>query len=165
MEPKTPKPARLSVDEETKEFLEVITDRLSDAMLDFVKREDLLQSLQDVEARVSGTFGKRGDTLMKSIEAISQRLEKLEANSEDVKRLLLEWDAHLAGAIESSAATMIQSFENAEAKASAIMTETDALNTKANGMIDRLDALEGQISELVNQLARLSRPWWRKLFG
>ena len=53
MEPKKTEPVRLNVDEETKRFLEAITDRLADAMIDFVKRDDLKEGIQEVKVHLS----------------------------------------------------------------------------------------------------------------
>ena len=165
METKNNKAVRLNVDEETKRFLETITDRLSDSMIDFVKREDLRRNLEDLETRVFGIFGKSGDTLMKAMEFISQRLETLETISDDSKRLLVEYDARLVGGLERGSVAIMQRIKNATENNNAIMGKAEVIDKKTNKMLDRLEALESRISELANQIARLNRPWWQKLSG
>jgi chromosome segregation ATPase len=172
METKRPAPARLSVDEETKKFLEMINDQISDAMIDLVKRDDLKQSLQEVKVHLSDLVERTSETQLKSLASIAQRLDRAENNNEKLKQRLREVQDELSGVIKGvgeeamkTLAAIGQSVENVEAITTAIAKEQISLKENADKMVDRIAVIEGQVSTLINQVERLNRPWWRKLLG
>ena len=100
MKSKEPELVKLNVDEETKRYLEIITDRLSDAMIDFVKRDDLKQSLREIDMHLSELVERANDSQIRVLSAIGQSVEKVETIVAVIEKVQIRLNENMNKAVE-----------------------------------------------------------------
>jgi hypothetical protein len=169
MAAKNPEILRLSVDDETKMFLETITGQLNDAMVDFVKRQDLKNGLQEAEAHLTRVIGESLAALIKSTEMLSG---KVEASNRETRQSVQDVATRNSNAIVENGSAVItalntlrQSVHNSDSDIRGVMLEITRLHESVSRLSDQSLRTESRIAEMTSQMEKLNRPWWHKLFG
>lgn len=178
---------RLHVDKATREVLDQLCDHLdsepgwaarlrsdlarhmtseSDVTREHCRRiSDVLADLgvrtAEVAQTVSSGLSEVGRRLDEGVEVASVRAEAAEAGLRAVSRDL--------EAIRSEIAETVRRTETAQAGIEAVAAGTDegfaSMRGHLDGLTETLGRQQVQIAELSAAVERLSRPWWKKLFG
>lgn len=163
---------RMSVDAETKEILQRVSEHLSDAMMDFVKCDHLNLALQETEARVAKTVQSSAEAQNQLIESALHGLNMLESHSAALKAQLQDSETGIASAIQgslenatASTEVLIQRTDSIYDTVTAILVEAGNLSEISQASLARIESLDAHLSFLKQQLEKSNRPWWRKLLG
>ncbi|MEI8285242.1 MAG: hypothetical protein WCG52_09655 [bacterium] len=159
--------ARISVDKETSEFLERITDQLQDAMVDFVKTDELARLIVESEKRVSHEIKVIGDAITAEVlrQIIASTFETVKKT--DLEQSLRDVNSQtsnaVTGLIESLTDMLAQGLK--ETKCSIIDNITNQVDAKHSNIHNSLNAIESHLAALSAQIADMNRPWWKKILS